>query len=192
MQDAVVRPRADRAWASRIPLALIALAFAATQLYLARLDSGKAVLVAVIIGGGILTLVVGYVMFLSKARVAVSGSHVTVSDWLGRRQFHAERGTVNLRLVSVKDMGISDDFALLWAKQTSGEVSVTLLRRVAWGNQALSALRVALHGQDGELHFRPVSKRELAVEFPQVHVQNLLAIAVIVLAILLLAIVVSR
>jgi hypothetical protein len=173
-------------------LAVIALAFASIQFYLARLNSGKAILAASIIALGTIILVGGYLVFLRRAHVAISGGNVVLYDWLGRKRFHAESARVSLRLVSVRDMGIADDFAVLWTKSTTGEISAVLLRRAAWGDQALAALRAHLHGRDGELNFRTVSKRALAEEFPRVHVQNLPAIAIVVLVILLVAIIVSR
>lgn len=188
----VVRPHAGGTWASRLPLAVVALAFASIQLYLARLNSEQAILAALIIALGVMTLIGGYLLFLRRASVTVSETDVIVNDWLGRRRLHAQRTQVNMRLISVRDMGIADDFAVLWAKVPTGEVTAVLLRRTAWGDQALSSLRSNLHGRDGELNFRLTSKRALTEEFPRVHTQNLPAIAVVVVVVLLFAIVLSR
>jgi hypothetical protein len=173
-------------------LAAVVLAFAGIQFYLARLNSAKGILAASIIALGTITMAVGYVLFLRRANVEISDAGVVVYDWLGRRRFHAESTRVNLRLVSVREMGIADDFAVLWTKGATGEISAVLLRRVAWGDRALSDLRTHLQGRGGELNFRPISKRALATEFSRLHVQNLPAIAVVVFVILLLAIVISR
>jgi hypothetical protein len=188
----VVRPKIDRAWRARLPLFVLALGFAATQFYLARLTTTKATLAASLIGFGAAVLIIGYALFLSRANVTISGAEVVVHDWLGRQRFRSKRNGVNFRLVSVRDMGIPEEFGVLWAKQETGDISAVLVRRVPWGDSAFSSLRAHIHGRNGELNFRPVSKRALAQEFPQLHVQNLPAIAVVVLVIVLLAIVVSR
>jgi hypothetical protein len=188
----VVRPRVDRASRPRLPLLVLVLGFAAAQFYLARLTTAKATLAALLIGFGAVVLVIGYMLFLWRANVRISREEVVVHDWLGRQRFRAIRGGVNLRLVSVRDLGIAEEFGVLWAKHATGGISAVLLRRVAWGDGALSALRAQIDGRDGEMNFRPVSKRALAQEFPQLHVQNIPAIAVVVLVIVLLAIVVSR
>ena len=188
----VVRPRIDRGSRARLPLLVLVLGFAATQFYLARLTTTKATLAASLIGIGAAVLVVGYALFLWRANVRIAGDEVVVHDWLGRQRFRARRGDVSLRLVSVRGMGIPEEFGVLWAKQETGDISAVLLRRVAWGDGALSVLRAQLHGRSDELNFRPVSKRVLAREFPKLHVQNLPAITVVVVVIVLLAIVVSR
>jgi hypothetical protein len=162
------------------------------QLYLARLGSTRTVVVAVAIAVTLLAVLVGYSVFLLRARVIVSNDDVTVIDWLGRQTFRSERRRTHLRLISVTDMGINDDFAIIWARQAGGESIAVLLRRIAWGSGAISKLRIALNDREGALHFRPVSKRDLGVEFPKIHTQNLPAIAAIVVMVLLVAILITR
>jgi hypothetical protein len=188
----VIRPRVDGRWSSRLGLAVVAVAFAAMQLYLARLGSTRTAVVAVAIAVTLLAVLVGYLVFLLRARVIVSDDDVTVIDWLGRQTFRSERRSAHLRLISVTDMGIKDDFAIIWARQASGESIAVLLRRVAWGNEAISKLRIALNHREGGLHFRPVSKRDLSVEFPKLYTQNLPAVAAIVVMVLLIAILITR
>src|SRR5260370_42262814 len=96
--DTVVRPRADRGWANRLPLAVIALALASIQLYLARLNSGKAILAALTIALGTIILVGGYLVFLRRAHVAISGGNVFLYVWLGSKRCHAASNLVVFRV----------------------------------------------------------------------------------------------
>ena len=132
-------------------------------------------------------------MFLQTAKVHISDNEVVVRDWLGRTRLRVERGLVKLELVSVKDMGLAEEFAVLSTKPTGGSSRAVLMRRTAWGDQALAVLSRVLRGRhDDELEFRAVSKRTFARDFPQLHVQNLPTIAVIVVLVVLVAIVGAR
>lgn len=192
-QAVVIRPQPGRALWTRAPLIVVAIVFAASQFYLARLGSTAMTLVGAVLVLGALFLLVWYVMFLQRARVLVSDDEVVVRDWLGRLRLRAERARVRLELVSVKDMGLVEEFAVLSTKPADQRALAVLMRRAAWGDDALSALTKVLRGRaEDELEFRAVSKRTLAREFPQVHVQNLPAIAVVVILVLLVAAVVAR
>lgn len=173
-------------------MVVIALAVGSLQFYLARFSSRQSSLMATVIAVAAIALMLGYALFLIRARIAISDAEVTAHDLLGRETFRARRGDVHLRLVAVNDLGIHDEFGVLWAKTEAGRVSAVLLRRIAWGDGPLSDLRARLEGRRTELHFRPIAKGDLLKEFPRLYIQNLPAIAVVVIVVLVLALLINR
>lgn len=191
MNDTLVRPRPDRAFRSRLPPLVFAFAFIAIQVGLAfsRLDPPKRIAAGAVILLSGLIVAAWYAVFLWRASVILSDDDVIVRDWLGRVRLRADRRRVKFALVSVNDLGLSEQFAIL--SVDTGAPTI-LMRRMAWGDRALTELSTALHGRRvAELRFHRMSKGALRREFPQIHVQNLPAIAVIVAMILLMAFIIN-
>jgi hypothetical protein len=130
-----------------------------------------------------------YGLFLTRTRIVVTEGRIIVRDWLGRIRFQGDRGHANLRFVSVRDVGIAEEFAIL---SHDNGTDAYLMRRAAWGDRALMELSTALGGgRERQLRYHPVSKAALRRDFPALHIQNIPAIAMVVVVVLLLAVAIN-
>jgi hypothetical protein len=188
--DPTFRPRAKQLIrVVPIHFLLPALLFVSAQLYLAKLTAAAAVALACVAFAAILVLAMGCLAFLRNARVSVAGDgDVTVVDWLGRVRFKVPRAQVRLELLSVQYYGLRRDVAIL--SERDGKAAAPIWP-ASWGGDAIRGLARLLREGTGNAAFRLVSKRTFRDRYPQIRLENLPVIGLVVVCVLAVAVAVA-